>query len=308
MMESHSSIDLSSNSTNRFGARSRNMFFVRHTAAPKHLRTIFGVNGNLVCSMNENEYKLPENVKRKIEAMFKTPSINKLNTDSHQPRVEYITDPKYKLGFNSDYNKDLLNSYMKYIKPKNLKERVFPPIKHWTATYSLGLDTHNWQFELNNLGKMIGIMTTDEIKSETNRLAEIRKLNDFESSKFTRSFIMPNSQTMPKRPSSPHLRTSQDKLNFDLNDESNLKRFNETRKSTTRIHRSTSKYTSGSSLINSKYILCNDESDREMWLLKILSQILDTESLLDVQTWLVSADLDGKVLLIYFIILMFLKF
>jgi hypothetical protein len=287
-MESNSSIDLSSNSTNRFGAKSRNMFFVRHTAAPKHLRTIFGVNGNLVCSINENEYKLPENVKRKIEDMFKTPSLNKLNIDSQQPRQDYITDPKYKLRFNSDYNRDLLNSYMKYIKPKNIKERVFPPIKHWTATYTLGLDTNNWQLELNNLGKMIGIMTTDEIKSETNRFAEIRKLNDFESNKLTRSFVI------PKRPSSPHLRTSQDKLNFDINDESNLKRFNETRKSTTRLNRSTSKYTPGISSTNSKYILCNDESDREMWLLKILSQILDTESLLDVQTWLVSADLDGN--------------
>jgi len=212
--------------------------------------------------------------------------LNKLNTDSHQPRQDYITDPKYKLRFNSDYNRDLLNSYMKYIKPKHVKERVFPPIKHWTATYTLGLDTNNWQLELNNLGKMIGIMTTDEIKSETNRLTEIRKLNDFESNKFTRSFVM------PKRPSSPHLRTSQDKLNFDINDES--KRFNETRTSATRTNRSTSKYTPSSSSANSKFILCNDESDREMWLLKILSQILDTESLLDVQTWLVSADLDGN--------------
>jgi hypothetical protein len=287
-MESNSCIDLSSNNTNRFGARSRNMFFVRHTAAPKNLRTIFGVNGNLVCSINENEYKLSENVKRKIECMFKTPSISRLNTDTDQPKQDFITDPKYKLRFNSDYNRELLNSYMKYIQPKNVKERILPPIKHWTATYSLGLDTNNWQFELNNLGKMIGIMTKDEIKSETNRLAEIRKSNDFESKKYTRSFIM------PKRPSSPQLGASQDKLNEDYNDESILQRFNETRKSTTRLNRTGLKHKPSSSCKNSKYILCNDESDREMWLLKILSQILDTESLLDVQTWLVSADLDGN--------------
>jgi hypothetical protein len=121
----------SNNSVNRFGAKSRNMFFVRHTAAPKHLKTIVGIDGVQVCSMKENEYKLPNELKQKI-------FFQNNNNFKAQSREDYITDSKYKIAFNNDHNQKLLNNYVNYLRPKNLKERIFPPIKHWTATYHLG--------------------------------------------------------------------------------------------------------------------------------------------------------------------------
>ena len=44
----------SSIAENRFGRKSRNMFFIRHTAHPKNLRFITACGGIQVCSMKED--------------------------------------------------------------------------------------------------------------------------------------------------------------------------------------------------------------------------------------------------------------
>jgi hypothetical protein len=132
----------SSIAENRFGRKSRNMFFIRHTAHPKNLRFITACGGIQVCSMKEDNYNLPDNVLEQIkQSTLSAASINPSILTNQKSIENYISDPKYALKFDSNsssYNQDLLKKYEKKIVVKNRKERILPPIRHWTSTYMLG--------------------------------------------------------------------------------------------------------------------------------------------------------------------------
>ena len=52
--------------------------------------------------------------------------------------------------------------------------------------------------------------------------------------------------------------------------------------------------TSANGTVSSKIVLFKDESYKESWLLRIISQILRADSIQDVQNWLVSAGAEGS--------------
>ncbi len=116
---------------NRFGTKSRNMFFIRHTAHPRHLRFVTGVGGIQICAMKEDNFALPDSVMESI----RTSTLGVV-----QKTLEpYISDPKYALKFDSSsYHQELLKKYEPKVVAKNRRERVLPPIRHWTSTYMIG--------------------------------------------------------------------------------------------------------------------------------------------------------------------------
>lgn len=70
-------------------------------------------------------------------------------------------------------------------------------------------------------------------------------------------------------------------------------RFNET-KTAAAFSRKCSRRGTGTRASDGKIILCREESEREMWLLQILCQILKTESMQEIQSWLCSSNASGK--------------
>ena len=90
--------------------------------------------------MKEDNYNLPDNILEQIKSTTLAAASNNSSILSTQKSIEnYIGDPKYTLRFDSNpYNQDLLKKYEKKVVAKNRKERILPPIKHWTSTYMLG--------------------------------------------------------------------------------------------------------------------------------------------------------------------------
>jgi hypothetical protein len=125
-------------------------------------------------------------------------------------------------------------------------------------------DTKKWRFELNKLGKKIGIMTSEEIKAETEK---IKKDNEKKSvysqmpktSGLYRSFFQTSVDLSPNRKNQINVSD----INLDTAAcRSKTGRFNENSRNLV-----TKKYmhTKGSYMQNNKYILCDEESEREMW-------------------------------------------
>jgi hypothetical protein len=121
-------------------------------------------------------------------------------------------------------------------------------------------------------------MTVEELKKEKNHLSEINGDTVFVTQKRQKT-----TTALSKHCQSNSENTTPTKT----------KRFNEIRNCNTRSNHSSSKSLSTIGQ-RAKTIMCYDENDREIWLLKILSQILDTDSLFDVQTWLISSNQDGS--------------
>lgn len=91
--------------------------------------------------MKEDNYNLPDNVLDQIRTnTLAAASVNSSLLSSQRSIENYISDPKYELKFDysSSFNQDLLKKYEKKIVTKHRKERVLPPIKHWTSTYMIG--------------------------------------------------------------------------------------------------------------------------------------------------------------------------
>ncbi len=92
-----------------------------------------------MCAMKEDNYNLPDSILEQIKSSTLAAASNNSSILSNQKSIEnYIGDPKYALKFDSNNNQDLLKKYEKKVIAKNRKERILPPIKHWTSTYMLG--------------------------------------------------------------------------------------------------------------------------------------------------------------------------
>jgi hypothetical protein len=70
--------------------------------------------------MKEDQYRLPKSAK---------PS----NANSNS-----INDPKYDINFYTTFNQELIKSYENQIIPKIRKQRILPPIPHYTGHLILG--------------------------------------------------------------------------------------------------------------------------------------------------------------------------
>lgn len=106
-----------------FGANaSHSMFFIRHTAHPKHLKFLKCADGNMIYSMKESEE-----------------DVNSNRKDDYQFRgLNFIYDPKYSLNFQTNIkNKQLLEKYKHLLHPNSRKETILPPLKQFTCVYML---------------------------------------------------------------------------------------------------------------------------------------------------------------------------
>ncbi len=80
--------------------------------------------------MKENTFCLPDLVKERI----KYETLASLNLPLPKKPVETISAPKYKLTIDDD----LISKYEHRFIAKQRKERVLPPIKLHTCTFTLG--------------------------------------------------------------------------------------------------------------------------------------------------------------------------
>ncbi len=81
--------------------------------------------------MKENTFSLPDLIKERI----KTETLASLNLTIPKKPVETISDPKYKLKL----DENLISKYEDRFVAKRRKERILPPIKLHTVTFTLGL-------------------------------------------------------------------------------------------------------------------------------------------------------------------------
>jgi len=167
------------------------------------------------------------------------------------------------------YNEALLKTYADKLTVKKKKERVLPPIRFWTSSGIIVDDTSKWRNELNHLASSVGLMTANELKTATDNLKEKQKL--------------PNSALLRKSTQSAELvKPSTSEYSRHTG------RLNETPKTAT----ATRGRTSYKRLPD--YVYCIEDGEREMWMIKVLCQILQTDSMQDIQSWLVSAGQQEK--------------
>lgn len=131
--EKSTSSTSSSSTAHRFGNKSRNMFFVRHAAAPRNLRFIYDINGYMICSMADNQYKLAPNLKPLRSLNLSHRLLSKAQTNQRK-----LTDPEFNIDFSSDSRQDFLNSYRHHITPQKRKQIVLPPIPFWSRQGFIG--------------------------------------------------------------------------------------------------------------------------------------------------------------------------
>ncbi len=145
-------------------------------------------------------------------------------------------------------------------------------------------DTKRWRSELNNLAKKVGILTSEEADSDLtlqNSTGQARKQNDqikidsleiknVKSLEFQRANTMVNSSVNTNKPNAGITRKKlvQDEIGLAKEERIKTGRFNEPRGSALGTRKSTSSRLRTSLNLNpnkSKFILCTEESEREMW-------------------------------------------
>ncbi|CAF4535056.1 unnamed protein product [Rotaria sp. Silwood1] len=234
---------------NGFGQLSKNMFFARHVAQPRYLRFITGAAGQRVCHVREEPLRLPI----PIASEYTKP---------------LMSDPRFRIDFSpQSYNEILLQSYSNKIQPKKRRERLLPPMPGWNPSFLIILflveDTDNWRRELARIAEMIGLVTPDELLEIENR-----------------------KETPPSPSQLPSLSVSKTPSTTGQYSRQSG-RWNETPKSTSRFRSSRRRTPLKSILPN--HLFCVDEQEREMWMLQVLCQVLQTDNINEIQSWLVSS-------------------
>ncbi|CAF2068886.1 unnamed protein product [Rotaria magnacalcarata] len=182
-----------------------------------------------------------------------------------------LSDPRFTIEFPpNSYNEALLRSYAEKLQPKQRRERFLPPIQSWNSSgatffsyYKLIEDTENWRRELSRIAETVGLVTTEE-------LAEIEHKKESTYS--------------------PLRRSSSQRTNGEYSQRTG--RWNETPRTLNRS-KSLRGRTPLSSLVPN-HLFCVDEQEREMWMLQVLCQILKTQDVNEVQSWLVSSNSSEK--------------
>ena len=155
---------------------------------------------------------------------------------------------------------------------------MFPVFKSWYSKNSkidfniyhifydwLADDTKKWREELNDLAKMIGILTNDEMKSEADK--ESTKSVPTEKIPLDTKKTLRGLESIDEinninnmRSSTTKVNTTKKQIHFDEEMRSKTGRFNESRRNTSRKSSRSNKTKS-----KGKFILCVEESEREMW-------------------------------------------
>ncbi|CAF3068312.1 unnamed protein product [Rotaria socialis] len=113
----------------RFGKLSSNMFFTRNTAKPKRVRHIEGLNGALICSVNDDP------------SVVRASSVTSLGFS--RPNVPMFETPRR-------------------------VERLVPPMGFWN-TYGVIQDTERWRKELSSLANASGLGVEKDEQKRQNR-------------------------------------------------------------------------------------------------------------------------------------------
>ncbi|CAF1033556.1 unnamed protein product [Didymodactylos carnosus] len=203
---------LAAGSRSRFGGLSSNMFFTRNTAKPKRVKHIEGLNGALICNVNDDEYISPS-----------SSSLNFIPT----------------------------NNLMTFEIPRRV-EKLVPPTGFWN-TYGVIHDTERWKQELAALASASGLEIENEQKQQNNDLSPKSTANNKNDSR-----------------SGAHYSTK-------------TGRFNEGQ------GKSRGRTSSKHATALNEALFSVPENERDMWMLQVLCQLLNTSNLEDVQSWLVSA-------------------
>ncbi len=201
-----------------------------------------------------------------------------------------------------------------------------------------------WREELHLFGKSLGILTEEEAKeleekkkqdeginknveeekqkekektmSEADKLlaAKIEELTKYEekllqSNMLLNMYLQNGLRPGLKMPDTPKTRQTSPDQKVKT---PKTGRFNETKSNAAYSRKCSRRSTRGGTKdgkeTDRKIILCREEAEREMWLLQILCQILRTESMQEIQSWLCSANQSGKKLVFYRFHSLFLNF
>jgi len=234
----------------RFGKLSKNMFFTRHVPHPRYLKFITGTAGVQVCHVRDN--------------------VPHVSTQSPVDLAQaVISDPRFNVEFPPNtYNETLLRAYADRVQLRKRRERFLPPLPGWNPSGTVVEDTENWRRELTRMAEMVGLVTSEELDE-----IQLKK----EPVKLQRS-----NSSVTKSP----MKTSTMKTAFGEYSE-RTGRYNETPRPLTRS-RSLTRRTPLAAIVPS-HLFCVDEQEREMWLLQVLCQILQTDDVNEVRSWLVSS-------------------
>ncbi|CAF1201324.1 unnamed protein product [Rotaria magnacalcarata] len=271
----------------RFGQLSKNMFFTRHVAQPRFLRFITGASGQRVCHVREQPLALP------------------ISTTG-DPTKSLMSDPRFCIDFApQSYNETLLRSYANKIEPKKRRERLLPPMPGWNPTgtvkfsiriiandfslivysfsFFLVVDTDNWRRELARIAEMVGFVTSDDLVELENRKETPVTLPQISATTPAPVPVLttPLPASASKRPKSSGQYSRQSG------------RWNETPKSANRIRSASGRRTPFKSYLPN-HLVCVDEQEREMWMIQVLCQILKTDNINEIQSWLVSSGPNEK--------------
>jgi hypothetical protein len=156
------------------------------------------------------------------------------------------------------------------------KERARPPQGRF-QTFGLIDDIEKWRDELNNLALSVGLVTQNDLDNHLKKKERAKLLKSLEHE--TQNSKPQTAQSTSKKPQS-----SYSSKTFRLNEPLLTGRRGTSRGSL--VSRSLSAANKPDFIV--------DEQDRESWMLQVLCQILQTDSLVDVQSWLVSSDSSEK--------------
>ena len=251
---------------------SLNSFFVRHVAHPKRMKHISGLNNAQICAVNDVGFI---NYNTKIEAPNFPPNNfneNLLKSDSFLAAKNKRKEKA--VPYNGMYSTFGLSMLLLFLND-------FILFSLCSSSINLIVDnTDKWRNELNTLASSVGLLTQndlEEYRKKKEREQKIKLMKEQQSAKPTSSSsikLQPLSRsgnvTASGRLNEPVLATRR----------------------TSRYSRGGTGASAASRGIlassNKKYIV--DQADREAWMLQVLCQILQTDNLVDVQAWLVSAN------------------
>ncbi|CAF0879687.1 unnamed protein product [Didymodactylos carnosus] len=247
--------------SSRFGQLSKNMFFARHVAQPRYLKFITGTAGVQVCCVRDDAVQFPPK-----------PSADFVKSLLSDPRVTIDFPP-------NSYNEAVLKAYAEQKQPKKRSERRLPPISGSTA------DTEAWRKELTRIAETVGLITEDEMceiqnrkeaknlfRSNTNLLLDMTNNNNQQQVRHSPNKNDGTTITTPLKSAGEYSRSTG--------------RWNEVPRTLSRARASSSRHRTPLSSIIPNHLFCVDENERETWMIQILCQILQTENLPDIQSWL----------------------
>ncbi|RNA32497.1 TBATA isoform X1, partial [Brachionus plicatilis] len=147
------------------------------------------------------------------------------------------------------------------------KEKAIPPNGPW-RTFGLIDNTDKWRSELNSLASSVGLLTQNDLEEHKNKKDREQMIKNIQKQNPTSSQSRKPTSQQQQHQQQSH---SSGRLNEPL---------------LTGRRTKGSRGSRGMPLTGNNYIV--DQADREAWMLQVLCQILQTESLVDVQSWLVS--------------------